>query len=85
MTKQNLSAIPDDKPIKISIELPAPVFRDLQAYAASLARTASEAAPLDPAKLLDLPDIEALEDAGLLSWQAVQNEPLAVEAESEEE
>lgn len=35
--------------------------------------------------LRDLPDIEALEDAGLLSRQAVQNEPLSAEAESEEE
>lgn len=31
--------------------------------------------------LRDLPDIEALEDAGLLSRQAVQNEPLSAEAE----
>lgn len=35
--------------------------------------------------LLDLPDMEALEDAGLLSCQTVQNEPLSAEAESEEE
>ena len=38
MTKLKLSAIPDDKPVKITIELPAPVFRDLQAYAAILGR-----------------------------------------------
>ncbi|MCF3643388.1 SMC-Scp complex subunit ScpB, partial [Rhizobium sp. TRM95111] len=31
--------------------------------------------------LRDLPDIEAFEDAGLLSRQAVQNEPLSAEAE----
>lgn len=35
--------------------------------------------------LRDLPDIEALEDAGLLSRQAVQYEPLSAERESEEE
>lgn len=35
--------------------------------------------------LRDLPDIEALEDAGLLSRRALQNEPLPVEAASEEE
>jgi segregation and condensation protein B len=35
--------------------------------------------------LRDLPNIEALEDAGLLSRQAVQNEPLSAEAESQEE
>lgn len=31
--------------------------------------------------LRDLPDIEALEDAGLLGQQAVQNEPISAEAE----
>lgn len=35
--------------------------------------------------LRDLPDMEALEDAGLLSRQTVQKEPLSAEAESEEE
>ncbi|MCJ2877542.1 SMC-Scp complex subunit ScpB [Rhizobium pusense] len=35
--------------------------------------------------LRDLPNIEALEDAGLLSRQAVHNEPLSGEAESEYE
>ncbi|MCZ4291548.1 SMC-Scp complex subunit ScpB [Hoeflea alexandrii] len=35
--------------------------------------------------LRDLPDMEALEDAGLLSRQDVHNEPLSAGAESEEE
>ncbi len=35
--------------------------------------------------LRDLPNIEALEDAGLLSRQVVHNKPLSGEAESEEE
>jgi hypothetical protein len=52
MTKLRLSAIPDDRPVKITIELPASVFRDLQAYAAILARTTGEAPPPDPAKLV---------------------------------
>ncbi|MBY5867831.1 DUF2274 domain-containing protein [Rhizobium leguminosarum] len=52
MTKLKLSAIPDDKPVKFAIELPAPVFRDLQAYAAILARVTGEDAPPDPAKLV---------------------------------
>lgn len=52
MTKLKLSAIPDDKPVKITVELPAPVFRDLQAYASILAKAAGEAAPPDPAKLI---------------------------------
>ncbi|MGV2052447.1 DUF2274 domain-containing protein [Agrobacterium sp. 22-209-1] len=32
--------IPDDRPVKITVELPAPVFSDLRAYAAILAKTA---------------------------------------------
>jgi chromosome segregation and condensation protein ScpB len=35
--------------------------------------------------LRDLPDIEALEDAGLLSRRVVQNEPLLAEGEGEED
>ncbi|UXS53042.1 DUF2274 domain-containing protein [Agrobacterium tumefaciens] len=52
MTKLKLSAILDDRPVKVTVELPAPVFRDLQAYAAILAQTAGEASPPDPAKLV---------------------------------
>jgi hypothetical protein len=52
MTKLKLSAIPDDKPVKITIGLPAPVFRDLQTYAAIIARTAGEDTPPDPFKLV---------------------------------
>ena len=52
MTKLKLSAIPDDKPVKVTIELPAPVFRDLQAYCEILAKTSGEAKSPDPAKLI---------------------------------
>lgn len=52
MTKLKLSAIPDDKPMKLTVELPAEVFRDLQAYAAILGKTAGEVPPPDPAKLV---------------------------------
>jgi hypothetical protein len=52
VTKLKLSAIPDDKPVKVTVELPAPVFRDLQAYAAILARASGDAVPSDPAKLI---------------------------------
>jgi hypothetical protein len=38
MSKLKLGAIPDDKPVKLSIELPADVHRDLVAYADVLAR-----------------------------------------------
>lgn len=52
MTKLKLSAIPDDKPVKVTVELPASVFRDLQAYAAILAHSSSAVAPSDPIKLI---------------------------------
>ena len=33
MEKLKLSAVPDDKPVKLTVELPAAVHRDLVAYA----------------------------------------------------
>jgi hypothetical protein len=51
MAKLKLGAIEDDKPVKMTIELPAALHRDLVAYAQALAReTAREA--LEPAKLI---------------------------------
>ena len=38
MTKLKLGSLLDDKPVKLSIELPASVHRDLVAYAEVLAR-----------------------------------------------
>ncbi|MFC3721815.1 DUF2274 domain-containing protein [Neoaquamicrobium sediminum] len=52
MTKLKLSAIPDDRPVKITVELPAAVHRDLVAYAEILARAAGDRTPPDPAKLV---------------------------------
>lgn len=54
MTKLKLSAIPDDRPVKINVELPAAVHRDLVAYAEILARTNGEKKTPDPAKLVPL-------------------------------
>jgi hypothetical protein len=51
MTKLKLSAAPDDRPVKIAIELPAAVHRDLALYAEALARETSQAA-VEPAKLI---------------------------------
>ncbi|SJZ98661.1 Protein of unknown function [Consotaella salsifontis] len=38
MAKLKLGAIPDDKPVKITVELPATLHRDLVAYADYLNR-----------------------------------------------
>ena len=56
MTKLKLGPLADDKPVKISVELPAAVHRDLVAYAQVLGRMAGQTAP-DPSKLI-VPMIE---------------------------
>ena len=50
MTKLKLVVIPDDKPVKVALELPADVHRDLVAYAEALARETSQT--YEPAKLI---------------------------------
>ncbi len=51
MTKLKLGLIVDDKPVKVTIELPAALHRDLVAYAAALAQTEGQAA-IEPVKLI---------------------------------
>ena len=51
MTKLKLGAIADDKPVRVTIELPAPLHRDLTAYAEVLARETGQSVA-DPAKLI---------------------------------
>jgi hypothetical protein len=51
MTKLKLGPLANDKPVKVSLDLPAEVHRDLVAYAAILGRTNGHAPP-DPAKLI---------------------------------
>lgn len=50
MTKLKLGAIPDDKPVKVTVELPADVHRDLLAYADLLSRETGQAN--EPARLI---------------------------------
>ena len=50
MSKLKLGAIPDDKPVKLTIELPAHVHRDLIAYADLLGRESGQT--VEPAKLV---------------------------------
>ena len=51
MAKLKLGAIADDKPVKLTIELPAVVHRDLLAYAEVLAKETGQSVH-DPAKLI---------------------------------
>jgi len=50
MAKLKLSAIPDDKPVRLTVELPAALHRDLIAYSEVLGRETGQA--LEPAKLI---------------------------------
>ena len=51
MAKLKLGTIPDDKPIKLTIELPATIHRDLVAYGNALGRETGQGA-VEPAKLI---------------------------------
>jgi hypothetical protein len=51
MAKLKLGAIPDDKPVKLTVEFPATLHRDLLAYAEVLARETGQPIP-DPLKLI---------------------------------
>ena len=51
MAQLKLGAIADDKPIKLTVELPAAIHRDLVAYADALGRETGKDT-IDPAKLV---------------------------------
>ena len=51
MAKLKLGAIADDRPIKLTVELPAAVHRDLIAYAEALVRETGQPT-IEPAKLI---------------------------------
>ena len=51
MAKLKLAALNDDKPVKVTVELPAAVHRDLVAYAEILARQSGQSVS-DPTKVI---------------------------------
>jgi hypothetical protein len=51
MAKLKLGAIADDRPIKLTVELPAAVHRDLIAYAEALGHETGQPT-IEPAKLI---------------------------------
>lgn len=50
MTKLKLGVIPDDKPVKVTVDLPAELHRDLVAYADLLGRETGQSH--EPVKLI---------------------------------
>ncbi len=51
MTKLKLGALEDDKPVKLTVELPAGVHRNLLSYASALSRETGQGA-IEPGKLI---------------------------------
>jgi hypothetical protein len=51
MSKLKLGPLEDDKPVKVTLELPAAVHRDLVAYSEALAKEAGRPSS-DPVKLI---------------------------------
>ena len=56
MTKLKLGPLPDDKPVKVTVELPASLHRDLVAYAEVLGRETGQ--PVMDATRLIAPMLE---------------------------
>ncbi|WP_027546672.1 DUF2274 domain-containing protein [Bradyrhizobium sp. WSM2254] len=52
MIKLKLGPLLDDKLEKLTLELPAAVFRDLQSYAELLTRGRGATKPIEPARLI---------------------------------
>jgi hypothetical protein len=50
LTKLKLGAIIDEKPVRVTVDLPGAVHRDLAAYAEALTRESGQ--PTEPAKLI---------------------------------
>ena len=50
MTKLKLAKVEDDKPVKLTVALPAALHRDLVAYAEIMSRESGKA--VEPAKLI---------------------------------
>ncbi|UGY02507.1 DUF2274 domain-containing protein [Bradyrhizobium quebecense] len=50
MAKLKIASIPNDKPVRLTIELPATVHRDLLTYADALARESGQT--VDPSRLI---------------------------------
>jgi hypothetical protein len=50
MTKLKLGAIIDEKPVRVTVELPGAIHRDLAAYAEALSKESGQ--PTEPAKLI---------------------------------
>jgi len=78
MTKLKLGAIPDDKPVKVTVELPATLHRDLVSYAEALSRETGTQV-VDPLRLI-VPMLERFiaTDRGFVRSRKTSNKPPSV-------
>jgi hypothetical protein len=70
MDKLKLSASPDDKPVKLTVELPATIHRDLVAYAEVFAQEYGQ--KVEPVKLVPsmLARFMSTDRAFVRAWRA---------------
>jgi hypothetical protein len=52
MTSLKLGRLDEERPVKVTVELPAVIHRDLVSYGEVLARETGETAPVDPTRLI---------------------------------
>lgn len=52
MSKLRLGHVETDKPVRVSLKLPAPLYRSVVQYAELLAKSSGQQPPLEPAKLI---------------------------------
>lgn len=77
MVKLKLGPLADDKPVKVTLELPAALHRDLVAYAEILGRE-TERQPTEPVRLI-VPMLERFiaTDRGFAKARRATGTPLA--------
>lgn len=81
MSKLKLGPLVDDRPVKVTVDLPAALHRDLLAYAEALARETGAPAA-DPARLI-APMIERFMATDRGFAKARRAQPVARTAESD--
>jgi len=75
MTKLKIGALPNDRPVKVTVELPAAVHLDLVAYAGALARETGQPVN-DPSKLIAPMLMRFMAtDRGFAKWRRAVHSP----------
>lgn len=81
MAKLKLGALPDDKPVRLTVDLPAATHRDLVAYARILSSETGQA--IEPAKLIAPMLVRFMATDRVFAKVRRASDPKAVERHSE--